>query len=357
MTEVNYDEAEKAGCGEGGSRSPSVATESDQNSVTQYGLMFDAETKAHQLTKVDWSKRWQRENKQKDQAILGSPFQNVQQHGLSQHLNITPEDLQHRIWRLAMNDALAWAPLHDTELLNVLDIGTGTGAWAIDFAESHPEAQIFGVDTRQIQPVYVPPNCHFLRENSEKDWSFKLRFDYIHLRMMATCFSSYEDMVKKVFTHLRPGGWVEYQEFCMETTSDDKHTQHVLRNDPASPQGLLNRLKEGFSMLGRDIDVTNRTKDWLLAAGFVDVVEKKFSVPITPWSSDPKEREIGRLQVQNWYVAVESAVNTVYAALQPEEQEAYIVACQENLKAKDLKIYHTCSVIYGRKPHLSEVKS
>lgn len=32
-------------------------------------------------------------------------------------------------------------------------------------------------------------------------------------------------------------------------------------------------------MLGRDVDVTHKTKGWLLAAGFVDVVEKRFSVP------------------------------------------------------------------------------
>lgn len=118
----------------------------------------------------------------------------------------------------------------------------------------------------------------------------------------STCFSNYEGVVQKVFDRLRPGGWVEYQvnvphfatscqpslgqlnilpcqEFSLEATSDDTHTKHVLQNDPASHQGLLNRLKEGFSMLGRDVDVTHRTKDWLEAAGFVDVVEKRFSVP------------------------------------------------------------------------------
>lgn len=83
-----------------------------------------------------------------------------------------------------MDDALAWAPINDIELSNVLDIGTGTGAWAIDFAESHPEAQVFGVDISQIQPLYVPPNCQFVREDSEEEWVFGFSFDYIHLRMM-----------------------------------------------------------------------------------------------------------------------------------------------------------------------------
>lgn len=36
-----------------------------------------------------------------------------------------PADLQHRLWRTAMDGALSWAPLSQVELLNVLDIGTG----------------------------------------------------------------------------------------------------------------------------------------------------------------------------------------------------------------------------------------
>lgn len=62
---------------------------------------------------------------------------------------------------------------------------------------------------------------------------------------------------------------------------------------------------------------------------------------ITPWSSDPNEQEIGRLQAKNWHVAVESGIKALYAALPPEDTEAYIEACQDNLRAKDLKISHT----------------
>jgi methylase of polypeptide subunit release factors len=33
----------------------------------------------------------------------------------------------------------------------VLDIGTGTGIWAIDFADEHPEAEVIGTDLSPIQ--------------------------------------------------------------------------------------------------------------------------------------------------------------------------------------------------------------
>lgn len=62
---------------------------------------------------------------------------------------------------------------------------------------------------------------------------------------------------------------------------------------------------------------------------------------ITPWSSDPKEKEIGHLQAKNWHIGIESAIKALYATLPPEDIEMYIEACQNNLKVADLKIYHT----------------
>lgn len=84
-----------------------------------------------------------------------------------------------------MDGRLALAPVDDGgQLANVLDVGTGTGAWAAEFAERHPEAQVFGTDLSLIQPTYVPPNCQFVNEDSEEGWAFRFPFDYIHLRMM-----------------------------------------------------------------------------------------------------------------------------------------------------------------------------
>lgn len=84
-----------------------------------------------------------------------------------------------------MGGHLAWALLdREGQLANVLDIGTGTGSWAVEFAERHPAAQVFGTDLNNVQPTYVPPNCQFINEDSEETWAFRFPFDYIHLRMM-----------------------------------------------------------------------------------------------------------------------------------------------------------------------------
>lgn len=48
--------------------------------------------------------------------------------------------------RLIANDEIHKAPVETPH--KVLDIGTGTGIWAIDFANEHPEAEVIGLDLR-----------------------------------------------------------------------------------------------------------------------------------------------------------------------------------------------------------------
>ncbi|KAL1963768.1 hypothetical protein VTN77DRAFT_7834 [Rasamsonia byssochlamydoides] len=43
----------------------------------------------------------------------------------------------------------------------ILSLGTGTGIWAIQFANEYPSAQVIGTDLSPIQPPWVPPNCVF----------------------------------------------------------------------------------------------------------------------------------------------------------------------------------------------------
>jgi SAM-dependent methyltransferase len=99
-------------------------------------------------------------------------------------------DLQHIVWSLCLNGRLCIAPL-PTEMERVLDLGTGTGKWAIEFADKHPTVQVIGTDLSPIQPTCVPPNCSFVVDNIEDEWIFREPFDYIHSRtILLGVFSS-----------------------------------------------------------------------------------------------------------------------------------------------------------------------
>ena len=89
---------------------------------------------------------------------------------------------------------------------NILDLGTGTGIWALDIAEyvkssilylcipvrltlddrKFPSAHVIGNDISPIQPNWVAPNIEFIMEDFESEWLYKPNhFDFVHARCLA----------------------------------------------------------------------------------------------------------------------------------------------------------------------------
>lgn len=60
-------------------------------------------------------------------------------------------DVTHEALLLASGGKLYQAPLAGKKIEQVLDLGTGTGIWAIDFAQEFPQAQVLGTDLRYVQ--------------------------------------------------------------------------------------------------------------------------------------------------------------------------------------------------------------
>ncbi|KAK8094898.1 hypothetical protein PG997_001583 [Apiospora hydei] len=194
-------------------------------------------------------------------------------------------DLQHCTCTLLLHNRLYLAPLQNPK--NVLDIATGTGLWAMEFAREHPGAHIIGTDLSKIQPENPPDN---------EPWEFgPARFDYVHVRFVFSCFNDPRSVMRQAFGHMAPDGWIEY----MDSTTDFASLDGSVEGTTIKQWGEL--MRAGAALRGRNLDVTRFYKQWLEEIGFVDVKERKFAGVLGPWCKDPRMKHVGRLGARNLY--------------------------------------------------------
>ncbi len=201
-------------------------------------------------------------------------------------------DVAHQFITMLLGDCLFEAPLSKTPA-KVLDVGTGTGIWAIDMADTYPSTVIIGSDISPIQPAWVPPNCFFHIEDAQLEWTYApASFDFVHIRAMYGSISDWRNLYRQAHDALVPGGWVENFEFTIHLHSDVPE----VRNDP---DHIFKRwaavFYEAGDHMGRTLRIGNNgTIERLLReAGFEDVVQKYYQTPVGGWSSDPVYRQIG----------------------------------------------------------------
>ncbi|RBA11035.1 hypothetical protein FPRO05_14282 [Fusarium proliferatum] len=211
-------------------------------------------------------------------------------------------DLVHHAFKLGLQDKLFLAPINpNSSDLRVLDIGTGTGLWAIEFADEYPQATVVGVDLSAIQPTWVSPNVSFYVDDVEEDWEEPTNYDYIHCRYMAGAIADWPALVRRIYKHLNPGGWVEFQETVNTLYSDDG----TLESDNALVR-LMENLKKVHEKIGRTLDPAPEFKNWALGAGFYNTNEQRFKFPVGPWPRDRRLREIGAFLGVNFIDGVDA---------------------------------------------------
>lgn len=202
--------------------------------------------------------------------------------------------MNHTKYTLLQDGKLYLAPIPQ-DVDRVLDIGTGTGIWAIDFADQHPSATVTGIDIAGVQPQWVPPNCQFQVDDAEETWTFPTdHFDYIHLRDLYHAIRDWPRLVEQCYNHLKPGAWCEFSAVHPEPTSDD---------NTLDPNCGYVELANAWAEIGRIIncepDSAKKFKTWFVEQGFDQVEEFIYKLPSSPWPKDPRLKKVGAFEMMN----------------------------------------------------------
>ncbi|KAK4657520.1 hypothetical protein QC762_214000 [Podospora pseudocomata] len=221
-------------------------------------------------------------------------------------------------------------------------------------AKQHPAARVTGIDIDSITPAItpVPSNCTFQSNIDAQDgpWTFApdTKFDFVHFRMILSCFTQPTQVFRSVYENLAPGGYVEIQDLCVEIHSPDGSASGT------SFEKIVDLFNQGSLKAGISMTKSKNYKKWLQEIGFVDVEERlaEPGLPTTGWHENERDREIGEMGSVSIQTFIRKGMPAYLRAAGLDEaglQELTEKAVAE-LKSGEVRAYYPFYVVYGRKP-------
>ncbi|KKA26415.1 hypothetical protein TD95_000158 [Thielaviopsis punctulata] len=198
------------------------------------------------------------------------------------------DTLKHALLLELTNGRLFYAPLMQ-EPQRIIDLGCGTGRWAMEVGEAYPGAEVIGVDLSPIMPEWLPPNVRFMVDDIEDEmWLHGNNFDLVHSRHVMPLVRSPETILRNSFKSIAPGGFIECTEFdgfllCNDGTMPDDHP----------PKRFLELVADSMKHFGADWTIGSRLMPYIQAAGFVNVEKRTIPIPVGRWAKTRHQRLAG----------------------------------------------------------------
>ncbi|KAM7200679.1 S-adenosyl-L-methionine-dependent methyltransferase [Naviculisporaceae sp. PSN 640] len=257
-------------------------------------------------------------------------------------------DIIHHVFMLTLNGQPCASMSKLDNPNRILDIGTGTGIWAVEMGDIFPSAEVIGTDLSPIQTPWVPPNVQFQIDDATLPWTFPpSHFDFIHARTLGGAIQDWPSLISQIYTHLTPGGYVELAEGRANFWCDDDS----LKEDSATHKWLteFRKLSEPLGF-----DISPKLSSLLEAGGFEDVSFVQRVIPLGTWPKDKSLKEIGRwFRVQFIEMALEAysiALFTRLGGWSNEEFQVLMAQVKAELKTNKIHLYTYASYTTGRKP-------
>lgn len=269
----------------------------------------------------------------------------------------------HNVFYFLLNKQLTTVPLHNPT--KVLDIGTGTGDWAINVAEDFPDCEVIGTDIADIQPSAVPYNVFFEIFDAEDDagWTYLPdSFDLVHFRNMKGTFDRWDEIYRRAFEVTKPGGYIELVEFGQQLGFESYFKQDSAIHawfEALRETAQIRAGKKG----GYDFSFLSQAA--LEAAGYTDVKTTEMTIPLGNWAEEENMRRTSKLWLASCLAGLEALslrplttmkgwtadqVRSVCGSIGKE----FLKIAKNKEKAKGFGI--TVNILTGRKPGGAEVQ-
>ncbi|KAF4428785.1 methyltransferase [Fusarium acutatum] len=249
-------------------------------------------------------------------------------------------DIVHHFLSRLLDDKLFLSPLKDN-IQSALDIGTGTGIWAIHIDDC-------------TQPWTFAPDS----------------IDFVHMRYLFGSIKDWSVLFKEAFRACRPGGWVESHEASAMMESDDGTV-----TDTSAMHEWGRFFIEGGKKMEQPCTIIedDLQQKCMHEAGFEDITIADYKVraqsdiddewltavlqiAIGGWPKDKKMSEIGQYVLAALEQDFEGYV--LYMASQllgwsMQEVKVYCAQLRRELRSTANHPFFRYRAVYGRKPQAS----
>ncbi|KAI8956899.1 S-adenosyl-L-methionine-dependent methyltransferase [Daldinia sp. FL1419] len=255
-------------------------------------------------------------------------------------------NLQHEISVDVHDGALHICPVKNPR--RVLDVGTGTGIWAVEFAKRNPDCYVLGTDLNPTpDPPFITHNCHFQVADADEEWKLGAPFDLIHVRSLGEPTDKAR-LFKSIYDNLAPGGWVEFQEWLLHVQSSDRS----LEGTAFQRWNLC--LAEGLRKMGKSLFYILEYKAMLKQVGFENVIELKYAVPTNTWAPGRQYQRIGARQKANTLEVIDiysRSVLTQGLGWSDQAVDRLLSEARKDIDNTRIHSFSTLMTVYCQKPY------
>ena len=108
-------------------------------------------------------------------------------------------------------------------------------------------------------------------------------------------------------SHLKPGGWVEFQAIIGVLGCDDDSIP-----DGSYLRRFSDMMESASSSFGASLTDPMKWKGWFEERGYQNVTEKVFKLPFNPWPKEPRMKLLGAWEMENLLSGLEAMVTRMF---------------------------------------------